>query len=267
MAVALRSVDLGQAGPVQDLVRLQPGGRSVVQAGSRLGSVPEYNTSQTGHIHQGQLAIVAEISAQKEARKNVQTAYQNAEAIVKYSKKDKAVVREGKHAAAVDQLHQNNLHNIEKVSDEQQSRDNVFKSNGMILDFPEKTKNGGKKQAAGSKSVRSSEQESELITSFDPMKDRHRWAMWRTAVNGRIVDETRRLEKGKIQKGPGADLGTAGAYGSALMVPPLRQFIKFDSDENEAVAKQMLGHGPLILKSFQFVYFGLPRVQLAKLAK
>ncbi|CAG5131007.1 unnamed protein product [Candidula unifasciata] len=281
MALTGRSTEPVHAELVQDLVRLPQDGRSLVQSGTRVVNAVDHSTGD--RANQGLPAIIGEMAAQKGSNKEAHTAFQNAEAIVVYNKKEKKAkekkgnvreekkpkVREGKQAAAVDQIHQNDLHNIEQVSDVQQSKESMVMPSGMVLDLPDKAKNGSRGQEVnGSKTAKGLSQNSELVTSFDPMKDRHQWAMWRTAVNGRIIDEVRRLEKMKIEIGPaGVDPTIPGLYGTALVMPPLKQFIRFDSDDDEAIAKQMLGHGPLSLGSFQFVYFGLPRVQLAKITK
>ncbi|XP_012941846.1 uncharacterized protein LOC101860993 [Aplysia californica] len=96
--------------------------------------------------------------------------------------------------------------------------------------------------------------ESELATSFDPMKDRHMWTMWRTAVNGRILDEVQRLEKIRPVE--------PGLYGTALVTPPLRKFIRF-GDNSKEIARHLMSQGKGRLLATQFIYYGLPRVYIS----
>ncbi|CAL1539953.1 unnamed protein product [Lymnaea stagnalis] len=211
----------------------------------------------------------------------------NSRAVEKYQKKDKAVIRQGKHAAAVDQLFENDLHNVEPVVSRQISRRDQPSSvevlpNGMLAEpqgasdpryikrylnlqvhYNQNAPNVKEPQRRDSKSPAAHDPDSSLSTSFDPMRDRHMWTMWRTAVNGRIVDEVRKLEKIKSERGSEAsvslDSKAPGVYGRAIVAPPLKRFIRFDEQSKE-MANQLSSVGQGRLQTDQFVYYGLPRV-------
>ncbi|XP_059166943.1 uncharacterized protein LOC131949169 [Physella acuta] len=247
---------------------------------------------------------------------------QNLKAIEKYHLKEKNIVREGKHAAAVDQLYENDLHNVRvipaqktsnkddphvtylpngMVSEPQTTSDhkyiqrylslNVHQHNGVPASqeiqrlehrHPEHRHQENRQENRHqenrhqenrhqenrhpeSRHPTNPEQGSDLRTSFDPLKDRHMWTMWRTAVNGRIVDEVRKLERIKSEKGSEAsfqlDANSPGVYGRAIVAPPLRRFIKLDQ-ENPPVVNTMANYGQGNLHQDQFIYYGLPRVQV-----
>lgn len=214
-------------------------------------------------------------------------AQMNSRAVEKYQKKDKAVVRQGKHAAAVDQLFENDLHNMEPVTPRQMSKRDQpsveVLPNGMLAE-PQATSdhryikrylnlqvhynqnNPSVREPPQRRDVKppaAHEHDTSLNTSFDPMRDRHMWTMWRTAVNGRIVDEVRKLEKIKSERGSEAsvslDSNAPGVYGRAIVAPPLKRFIRFDEKSKE-MANQLSSVGQGRLQTDQFVYYGLPRV-------
>ncbi|RUS75219.1 hypothetical protein EGW08_017009 [Elysia chlorotica] len=185
--------------------------------------------------------------------------HQNAEAVVRNISRNKSKLREGKHAAAIDQLHENDLHGIEhfpKRPDDQQGRDprqEFMDRKGRIgLHLRPRIK-----QQPGYENT-------ELTTSFDPMRDRHLWAMWRTAVNGRIVDEVRRLEQSKGRVELNGDEGESRQqYGQSIVAPPLRRFIKLQ-DGSKEIAQHLSKEGKGQLQTSQFVFYGLPRVYVER---
>ncbi|KAK7495919.1 hypothetical protein BaRGS_00012909 [Batillaria attramentaria] len=103
--------------------------------------------------------------------------------------------------------------------------------------------------------------ESELTTSFDPMKDMHMWTMWRAAVNGRIVDEARKRQHRGAP--PGQDFNP---YGKALVKTPLDRFIRMGNSSQNIAHVMMDPHqaGNGHLHTNQFVFYGVPRVVLNK---
>uniref|UniRef100_A0A2C9M1X1 Uncharacterized protein n=1 Tax=Biomphalaria glabrata TaxID=6526 RepID=A0A2C9M1X1_BIOGL len=203
--------------------------------------------------------------------------YQNANALEKYQTQEKHHVRQGKHAAAVDQLFENDLHNVHYTKHQHATGKNGLEvlPNGMSAEHQATSDQRyirrylnlkvhyDEPRARPSSAVESDA--STLHTSFDPMKDRHLWTMWRTAVNGRIVDEVRKLERIKSERGSEAsnhlDSSNPGVYGKAIVAPPLKRFIKLDEHNREAAQHfQNLGQGRL--ETDQFVYYGLPRVYI-----
>ncbi|XP_025110491.1 uncharacterized protein LOC112573966 isoform X2 [Pomacea canaliculata] len=132
------------------------------------------------------------------------------------------------------------------------------------------TSAGPKSSAGGHRSSHSGGQRSherELRTSFDPMKDLHMWTMWRTAVNGRIMDEVRKKSEHPSHQYPHLhQQADSTPYGSALVRTPLNRFIRMgDSSQNLATMmmdphQQGNGH----LQTTQFVFYGVPRVVLKK---
>ncbi|KAH9491442.1 hypothetical protein Btru_032190 [Bulinus truncatus] len=200
----------------------------------------------------------------EEAEVNSPKVYQNANALEKYQKQEKHLVRQGKNAAAVDQLFENDLHNINytKPATPKDKHAAEVLPNGMIAQPPATSNHtyirrylNLKVHYEEPKSRHSAVTESDnssLNTAFDPMKDRHMWTMWRTAVNGRIVDEVRKLERIKSEKGSEAsvqlDSSSPGVYGKAIVVPPLKRFIKLQRSGKEP-AHQIdpnSGHGNLL---------------------
>lgn len=99
--------------------------------------------------------------------------------------------------------------------------------------------------------------------SFDPMKDLHMWTMWRVAVNGRIVDETRRRFRAPVVKGGESD---SNPYGRALIKTPLDRFIRVENGSQNLAGLMMDPHGEGggHLATQQFVFYGVPRVVLKK---
>ena len=101
---------------------------------------------------------------------------------------------------------------------------------------------------------------------FDPMTDRKKWSVWRTAVTGRIMDEVRRLERAKAELEPSwGDPHThrvaPGPYGKCLEHPPLRKYIRVGGGSRE-MARGLMHQGQGKLLPSQFVYFGIPRVYI-----
>jgi hypothetical protein len=239
------------------------------------GQITPYNGQMIDRNYPGHLTAPSEVASEKkDPHSSSHKAHQNAEGISKYNKKAKGVVSEGKYAASVEQVHQNDLHNIEKVSEMPQSNDKYAPGNGLVVALPDKSKNIAKDKAAKSELFMEAKpqitysQDSDLVTSFDPMKDRHTWTMWRTAVNGRIVDEVKRLEKLKRSTASSVpDVVVSGPYGTALVSPPLRQFIRIDNDESRAIADHLSRIGSWSLQLQQFVYFGIPRVRMSQLKR
>ncbi|BFY99406.1 hypothetical protein BsWGS_02446 [Bradybaena similaris] len=204
---------------------------------------------------------------------------QNVAAVLYYDNIQRGKVIEGPQASAVAQMHQNDLHNVDTSQELVHYNQNGL-SNGLVVGQPDKSKNYIKRylnlqtKFARAQSTQSPDKapNSDLITSFDPMQDRHMWTMWRTAVNGRIVDEVRQLERRKSEMGGlsslNADASVPGMYGKALVAPPLKRFIKFGNAESKAVAVQMsYGLGQGSLETSQFVYYGLPRVYFPQIKK
>ncbi|CAG5134506.1 unnamed protein product [Candidula unifasciata] len=203
---------------------------------------------------------------------------QNAAAVLYHSGIQKGKVVDGRQASAVAQMHQNDLHSVDAVQELGISKELL---SNELVQHPDRSKNYIKRylnlqtkfsRAQNGQQTSDREPQSDLITSFDPMKDRHLWTMWRTAVNGRIVDEVRHLERRKSEMGvnPSSnfDASIPGMYGKALVAPPLKRFIKFGDEESRAVAVQMssgLGQGSL--ETSQFVYYGLPRVDVSHMRK
>ncbi|KAL8603553.1 hypothetical protein ACOMHN_052782 [Nucella lapillus] len=108
--------------------------------------------------------------------------------------------------------------------------------------------------------------DSELVTSFDPMKDRHLWTMWRIAVNGRIMDEMRRRNQSPPPRQEGGKRSELYPYGQALVRTPMSRFIRVENGSN-ALARVMMnpgGEGGSELTIPQFVFYGVPRVVLKK---
>lgn len=105
--------------------------------------------------------------------------------------------------------------------------------------------------------------ESELKMSFDPMKDLHMWTMWRVAVNGRIVDETRRRNRAQPANGGDYD---SNPFGRALIKTPLDRFIRVENGSQSLAGVMMDPHGEGggHLATQQFVFYGVPRVVLKK---
>ena len=104
---------------------------------------------------------------------------------------------------------------------------------------------------------RSPETEIDFSKTFDPMTNLHLWTMWRTAVNGRIVDELRGMVTEDFYQHP---------YGKYLTQAPLYRFIKFD-DHSFHLADDMMdpgNKGTNRLQANQFVFYGVPRVVLKK---
>lgn len=204
--------------------------------------------------------------------------HQNVAAVLYYNNIERGKVIDGPQASAVAQMHQNDLHNVDTGQELVHYNQNGL-SNGLAGQ-PDKSRNYIKRylnlqtKFARAQSTPSPEKapDSDLITSFDPMQDRHLWTMWRTAVNGRIVDEVRQLERRKNEMGgfPSStvDASVPGMYGKALVAPPLKRFIKFGNEESKAVAVQMsYGLGQGSLETSQFVYYGLPRVYVSQMRK
>ncbi|KAL8605865.1 hypothetical protein ACOMHN_040509 [Nucella lapillus] len=106
---------------------------------------------------------------------------------------------------------------------------------------------------------------SDLTMSFDPMKDLHMWTMWRVAVNGRIVDETRRRKQSASENERGGD-PPPNPY---LVKTPLDRFIRVDNGSRNIAGVLMDPHGQggASLATQQFVYYGVPRVVLKKAKK
>ena len=113
--------------------------------------------------------------------------------------------------------------------------------------------------------------------SFDPMKDLHMWTMWRVAVNGRIVDETRKRNRAQPARGAGGGGGGGGGggesadfasnpYGRALIKTPLDRFIRVENGSQSLAGVMMDPHGEGggHLATQQFVFYGVPRVVLKK---
>ncbi|XP_071118239.1 uncharacterized protein [Haliotis cracherodii] len=122
--------------------------------------------------------------------------------------------------------------------------------------------------------------EEALKKAFDPMKNLHLWTMWRSAVNGKIVDEAKSFSDNDFREHP---------LGRSLTNVPLRRLIKYEKGSKE-IAQSMMnptkqtnplsdyraGHrsygpsensapnGPGCLGTKEFVYFGVPRVVLKK---
>uniref|UniRef100_A0A0B7A8T8 Uncharacterized protein n=1 Tax=Arion vulgaris TaxID=1028688 RepID=A0A0B7A8T8_9EUPU len=259
--------------------RYQRDGRAVTQQNDRqrdgYDQILPYQVQRKPSYNE-LLPIQAQKSADKEVKSKNIKATQNAAAIMHYSNVD-GKVREGRQAAVVAQMHQNDLHSVHMPNDL-----SLVKENGVK---PKKSKNYVKQnlnlQSKYSRAQSTGNQEhvsgkngsnynSNLSTSFDPIKDRHLWTMWRTAVNGRIVDEVRHLEKIKNQKAitqsSEDDSSIPGMYGKALVMPPLKRFIKFD-DNSEVVASKMSSLGQGTLETSQFVYYGLPRVLVSNIRK
>ena len=88
--------------------------------------------------------------------------------------------------------------------------------------------------------------------------------MWRAAVNGRIVDETRRRTRAKPAEGGEFD---PHPYGRALVKTPLDRFIRVGQGSQGIAGDMMDPHGEgrgAQLETSQFVYYGVPRVVLRK---
>ncbi|GFO18917.1 hypothetical protein PoB_004542200 [Plakobranchus ocellatus] len=191
--------------------------------------------------------------------------HQNAEAVVRNIAKNKAVLREGKHAAAIDQLHENDLHGIEHFA--KRPEDHQFRDPRQ--EYMERKGHIGLHLRPRIKQNPGYE-DTELTTSFDPMRDRHLWAMWRTAVNGRIVDEVRRIERNKCVGGGQFNNNSSGKegkhrnqYGPSIVTPPLRRFIKLQ-DGSKEIAQHLSKEGKGQLQTSQFVFYGLPRVYMER---
>ena len=185
--------------------------------------------------------------------------HQNAEAVVRNISRNKAVLREGKHAAAIDQLHENDLHSIEQFTKRpddpgRDPRQEHLDRKGHI----------GLHQRPRIRQDPAYE-ETELTSCFDPMRDRHLWAMWRTAVNGRIVDEVRRIERSRRLNGAPNGDQPRSQYGPSIVEPPLRRFIKLQGGSKE-IAHHLSKEGRGQLQTSQFVFYGLPRVYLERAA-
>ncbi|KAK3766893.1 hypothetical protein RRG08_040416 [Elysia crispata] len=188
--------------------------------------------------------------------------HQNAEAVVRNISKNKSKLREGKHAAAIDQLYENDLHGIEhfpKRPDDNQDGD-------PRQEYMERKRRIGLHLRPRIKQD-PAYADTELTTCFDPMRDRHLWAMWRTAVNGRIVDEVRRMEqsKGQVHLNGGAQSEgqSRQQYGPSIVAPPLKRFIKLQ-DGSKEIAQHLSKEGKGQLHTSQFVFYGLPRVYMEK---
>lgn len=249
--------------------RYRRDGRDLVQQNGRAFDYP-MQVARWGNP--GQAGDQVHIYPEKAQIVNYRT-HQNASAVTNYSSPARGKIRQGKSAAAVAQMHQNDLHNIDVARELPRYSENGGDSNGLVVARADRSKNYIKQhlslqgklsnaQNSGSaKHQNGISRNSDLRTSFDPMKDRHMWTMWRTAVNGRIVDEVRLLERIKSERGPSAeqnsDPSTPGVYGKALVATPLKRFIRFD-DESNAYQMSSLGQGSL--ETSQFVYYGLPRV-------
>ncbi|KAK7101119.1 uncharacterized protein [Littorina saxatilis] len=116
--------------------------------------------------------------------------------------------------------------------------------------------------------------ESELNMSFDPMKDLHMWTMWRVAVNGRIVEETRKNKNRPHTAAASTAASTANRhadldsnpFGRALVKTPLHRFIRVENGSNDIAGLMMDPHGEggRSLGTQQFVFYGVPRVVLKK---
>uniref|UniRef100_A0A0B7A291 Uncharacterized protein n=1 Tax=Arion vulgaris TaxID=1028688 RepID=A0A0B7A291_9EUPU len=236
------------------IVRRQTPGRTPLNqngnAHSLQGQVVPFNSQIPGRNSSEQQPSSVDTPGEKEI-KSSHRVHQNAMAILKYNKSNEDRTREGRHAATVDQMHQNDLHNLDTINEMPHQ---VKENTTLPVNSQQGTsfKNGYI-------------QNPYLNTSFDPLKDRHMWTMWRTAVNGRIVDEVRRLEKDKLEKGTDSvdSVASNGVYGTALYVTPLKQFIKLDNDQRQDIPNQILSLGEGILQTAQFVYYGLPRVRMA----
>ncbi|XP_046567000.1 uncharacterized protein LOC124275468 [Haliotis rubra] len=123
--------------------------------------------------------------------------------------------------------------------------------------------------------------EEALKKAFDPLKNLHLWTMWRSAVNGKIVDEAKSFNEQDFREHP---------LGKSLTNVPLKRLIKYEKGSKE-IAESMMnptkqtntlsnfqsGHrksfgrsersaqsGTGYLGTKEFVYFGVPRVVLKK---
>jgi hypothetical protein len=264
----------GQKEMEYDVVKYNPNG--FVQQNGRQHSYEQVQPYYS-QLSIRQQPIQVQLEAEKQAHRNNFKAQQNAAAIASYSKLDRGKVHEGKHAFAVTQMHQNDLHNLDVVPLHPTGKQNgVVVPGDRSLNYIKQhlhlqtkfahAQSSGSHEQSTAKSGHNSNNNSDLTTSFDPMKDRHLWTMWRTAVNGRIVDEVRQLEQKKIELGPMAvphyESVLPGMYGKALVVTPLKRFIRVDQD-SKAIADQMSNCGQGILATSQFVYYGLPRVYVS----
>lgn len=209
----------------------------------------QYQNAQHGNMRTGETSLNPRL-------------HQNAEAVARNFSKDKTKLVEGKNAAAIDQLHENDLHGIQQFprADDKHTknpRQEFMERKGRIgLHLRPRIK-----QDPGYEGT-------ELTTSFDPMRDRHLWAMWRTAVNGRIVDEVRRIEQSKGQSPLNGmaqqEPQPRKQYGPSIVAPPLKRFIKLQ-DGSKEIAHHLSKEGKGQLQTSQFVFYGLPRVYVERL--
>ncbi|XP_041359375.1 uncharacterized protein LOC121375794 isoform X2 [Gigantopelta aegis] len=104
---------------------------------------------------------------------------------------------------------------------------------------------------------KSAETEVNFSKTFDPMTNLHLWTMWRTAVNGRIVDELRGMVTEDFYHNP---------YGKYITQAPLYRFIKFDDHSFHRADDMMDPKNTATnrLQANQFVFYGVPRVVLKK---
>lgn len=98
------------------------------------------------------------------------------------------------------------------------------------------------------------------MRTFDPSQNVHLWTMWRIAVTEQVIRNTKAQETLQNDK-------KKSKISHTLTSPPLSQYIQVTSKTHER-ANAMMGRwddqSSSDLLTNQFIYYGLPRVNIKK---